>query len=138
MSDSHISWIAGIYEGEGCINTHFFAPSRGTKQQRHIRCHLDQKDTWMLYKAKEVLVDYVGIPADSIKIYERPGKVSRLSITKFDNVDKFMTAIWSWLSPRRKEQAIHALVTYCDAGTGDSELTYEMPTDTFPSLRRVV
>lgn len=132
--EQRIAWLAGIYEGEGNV---YSTISRGA---RRISLTIVQKDTWLLHKAKEILVSDLGIPESSIGLYLGSRKQTSLQVQKFELVDQILTAMWVWLSPRRKEQAAICLTFYSDCTLEmpnkgrfvDSELTYTPIRDEFP------
>lgn len=78
------AWAAGIYEGEG------------TCDKNGSVCVV-QKDLWLLHKLEDL---FGGTVAPKMKVYNKwsaSGKTARM----------FIVTIWPWLSPRRKEQAVH-------------------------------
>ena len=86
-----LAWAAGIWEGEGNI-------SRGSECWRQRVCVV-QKDTWILHKLKDL---FGG------SIYRSDQRCSAWYVSG-PRARGFIYTIYSWLSPRRREQVRVAL-----------------------------
>ena len=90
-----IAWAAGVYEGEGSISG-----SKITPGSLHLR--VAQKDPWLLERLHEIFGGtFVPLRKRGwgvVAYWELSGRRCR----------GFVRRIWPYLSPRRKEQILHA------------------------------
>ena len=87
-----IAWAAGIYEGEGSVYS-------GHKNSESLL--VVQKDTWILYKLQYLF-------GGSISLNSHHGTRSPCSTWRLcgSRARGFLLTIFTWLSPRRRQQAL--------------------------------
>lgn len=93
-NNTQIAWAAGIFEGEGSSNR---SGSR-SRRSRTERLMVSQKDLWLLERCRALF-------GGSIK---RHGKISAWNLSG-TRARGFLMTIYSFLSPRRKEQVRRTL-----------------------------
>lgn len=96
------SWVAGLYEGEGCIRYKPNGKGRG------IEIVIVSTDLDVLEKAKAITGWNLYGP------YARGTYKPqwRLSTGRLDNVLDFLSVVWPHLGIRRQSQALTALENY--------------------------
>lgn len=93
-----IAWAAGIFEGEGST----------TLERGSTRCQVAQKDPWLLVRLKAL---FGGTIIDHLNTVTPSGRATYRSDWKLSGTRArgFLMTIYSFLSPRRQEQARRAL-----------------------------
>ena len=103
MNDVHIAWVAGLFEGEGCINW----KHNGDKRNRYVRCSVEMTDKDIIHKLQSLY------PGPSVTYRDRnPGKWKpqwKWCINKTEDVRQFLIDILPYLGERRAYTALNAL-----------------------------
>lgn len=99
-TEIEIAWAAGIYEGEGNV----VVP---TRTNRSLVAVVTQKDPWILRKLHMLFSGHVSSFTTDGKTYHRWRACG-------NDGRNFLLAIYHFLSPRRKEQVMKALVGRTD------------------------
>jgi hypothetical protein len=89
-----IAWMAGIYEGEGCVQMHGRTPT----------VTVSQKDPWILFRLQRLV-------GGSVRHYSYTHQFSNWTINGA-LARGFLMTIYNFLSPRRRTQATTALLTH--------------------------
>lgn len=95
MNDFELGWITGIYEGEGHCRFH---------SKTVLEVVITQKDRWLLDKMK-------GITGGTI--YRRKDNSLHSLVLRRSEAASLLLKMFPHLSPRRQEQSLIALESWC-------------------------
>ena len=100
-------WLAGLYEGEGCLSAYYHPERASTKTRRTWAVAIGMTDRDVVEKVKKVF------GAGNVRVQNRkaPRKTFYLwRITKRSEVYYFLAMIYPWLGKRRRALARTALL----------------------------
>lgn len=95
MTDVHIAWAAGLFEGEGCISDH----------GRGFRCSVEMTDKDIITRLQSL---FPG-PSVASRVREQWKETWTWRINKADDVRNFLSKILPYLGDRRAHKALDAL-----------------------------
>ena len=117
--ETDIAWLAGFWEGEGCISYTF------SRSRRALTLCVSQKNSWPIFKAQQVIAEHLEI--DSL-LYQRKSGLWDLKLSEAFKIDRVCEAMWSFLSPRRRIQIQETMANYEDdfySLVGNRKIQYE-------------
>ena len=95
------AWIAGIYEGEGCISSRSHVRKDGTRAPRLTVVMADEDVITRLY-------NITGVGTVSGPYNYTGGKPQfKWHISELDDIEYIISQIWEWLGERRKQQIVN-------------------------------
>lgn len=95
-----LAWLAGFYEGEGCIYTR--------TDGRGIYLLIVQAQLEPIQRVRAIL----GFGRITRQVTKRGTEVWTWQTSGFERVQAGVAMVWAWLSPRRKAQARRALLEW--------------------------
>lgn len=102
MTEAESAWLAGIIEGEGCIDRN------GNRNKVYVRLRVEMTDEDVISRCHTItnagIVHYVPY-----KRKEHHSVTWRWSVHKADELKSILDAIYPWLGKRRQEKADWAL-----------------------------
>jgi hypothetical protein len=99
----NIAWLAGLFEGEGCIYI--------KDDANHVRMHFHATDEDVLRKFRDIAgVGHVGGPYQRYHKDGRPYKpVWRWEVSHAKQWYPLLMTMWPWLGERRRAKAADAV-----------------------------
>lgn len=99
-NDAEIAWVAGMYEGEGCISK-----TRGRGTDRFLaRVQITSTDSDVLDRIGEITNAGRIYWQDMTKYGENRKPLGCWVLNRQGQIDEFFMAVCSWLGRRRREQ----------------------------------
>jgi hypothetical protein len=106
-----VAWAAGLYEGEGTCHsgygTYRYKGELRSRKTPTYQLRIAMTDLEPLQKFQETFgVGVINGPYMSAKSTK---PAWHYSVTGYERTQAIIAAIWPWLSPRRKDQALKCL-----------------------------
>ena len=106
MTELETAWLAGIVEGEGCLQY----TERKRKEKRSGTQYVSKEVSLTITMTDKDVVercaDLMGVPCREIKKHGANKKQPyRAAVTRWEKVEEVVRAIYPWLGARRREKA---------------------------------
>ena len=106
-----LAWVAGFFDGEGCITPRKYHPKSGGPSTYYAQMCTVQNSLEVLEKCKRVTgIGHISGPQQ--KLFLKGKTRYQWQANGFEQIQALLAMMWEWLGTKKREQAIRVLALH--------------------------